>query len=190
MATSCAFRLYPASPASSGRGPRPKSLISSRIAAICPTVKPSTENVSTKPGQSTVTKALPSLTGADLEGLELSAMGQADAEELASWRYPGIYSFYDVSADPDDQTELLDPRRRQDAYFSASVPGFGLIGFAYLKPRKGGALELGLGLRPECTGRGIGAEFGGRICRWASEHDARVAGAPRCLLQRTRHPCL
>ena len=83
MATSCAFRLYPASPASSGRGPRPKSLISSRIAAICPTVKPSTENVSTKPGRSTVTKALPSLTGADLEQLELSAMGQADAEELA-----------------------------------------------------------------------------------------------------------
>jgi [ribosomal protein S18]-alanine N-acetyltransferase len=115
-----------------------------------------------------VADALRSLTSADLEHLELSAMGQADAEKLASWKYPGVYSFYDFSADPDDQAELLDPRRRHDIYFSARVPDCGLIGFAELKPQESGALEIGLGLRPECTGRGIGAEFVRRICLWAS----------------------
>jgi ribosomal-protein-alanine N-acetyltransferase len=116
-----------------------------------------------------VAKALSLFTGADLEHLELSAMGQADAEALASWKYPGIYSFYDFSADPDDQAELLDPSRRQNTYFSVRVPDFGLIGFAELKPQERGALEIGLGLHPGCTGRGIGAEFVGRVCDWASE---------------------
>jgi RimJ/RimL family protein N-acetyltransferase len=138
-----------------------------------------------------VADALRSLTSADLEHLELSAMGQADAEKLASWKYPGVYSFYDFSADPDDQAELLDPRRRHDIYFSARVPDCGLIGFAELKPQESGALEIGLGLRPECTGRGIG----GRIRETDLPvgffaHDASLAGAPCRDIQRARDPRL
>jgi ribosomal-protein-alanine N-acetyltransferase len=116
-----------------------------------------------------VGNALTSPTSADLEQLEFSAMGQADAAQVAAWKYSGVYSFYDFSADPEDQAELLDALRRQDTYFSARVPDFGLIGFVELKPPERGALEIGLGLRPECTDRGLGAEFVRRICLWACD---------------------
>ncbi len=110
-----------------------------------------------------------SFTGADLERLTFTAMGQAEAEEVAAWRYPGIYAFYDIRAGPEDEGELLDSRHRDGIYFSARVPGFGLVGFAELKPRGENALEIGLGLRPECTGRGFGSEFVRRLCIWATD---------------------
>jgi RimJ/RimL family protein N-acetyltransferase len=91
-----------------------------------------------------VGNALTSPTSADLEQLEFSAMGQADAAQVAAWKYSGVY-------------------------FSARVPDFGLIGFVELKPPERGALEIGLGLRPECTDRGLGAEFVRRICLWACD---------------------
>jgi ribosomal-protein-alanine N-acetyltransferase len=109
------------------------------------------------------------ITSRDLEELEFSAMGQSDAAEVAAWRYPDIYAFYNASADPDDQAELLDPRRRRDTYFSAHVATFGLVGFVELKPLDGDALEIGLGLRPECAGRGLGATFVRRVCIWGSD---------------------
>ena len=33
-------------------------------------------------------------------------MRQADAEAIASWRYPDEYSFYDWTSDPDDLAKL------------------------------------------------------------------------------------
>jgi ribosomal-protein-alanine N-acetyltransferase len=120
-----------------------------------------------------------SLTSADLEGLELTPMRQADAEEVTAWRYPGIYAFYDFKADPEDEAELLDSDHRDGTYFSARVPSVGLIGFAELKPTEDNALEIGLGLRPECAGRGLGTDFVRRICNWATD---RVAPA-RLLLR-------
>ena len=43
-------------------------------------------------------------------------MTQAEAEAVASWRYPGEYAFYDAATIPEDLAELLDPQRRGDAY--------------------------------------------------------------------------
>lgn len=85
----------------------------------------------------------------DFERLKLTGMEQPDAEEVATWRYPGIYAFYDFRADPEDEGELLDACHREGTYFSAHVRG---IGFAELKTTHDGELEIGLGLRPECTG--------------------------------------
>ena len=85
-------------------------------------------------------------------------MSQAEAEEIAAWRYPGEYSFYDVDADADDLAELLDPAMRHDRYFAAAAGG-GLIGFFEYKPPHAPELEVGLGLRPDLTGRGLGEAF-------------------------------
>jgi hypothetical protein len=41
-------------------------------------------------------------------------MTQSDAHAVASWRYPGIYAFYDA----DDLVELLDPRGWGLRYFA------------------------------------------------------------------------
>ena len=86
-------------------------------------------------------------------------MGQRDAEEIASWRYPGEYAFYDWTSDPDDLAELLDPAARADRYFAVTAPSGELIGFFEFKPPQNGQLEIGLGLHPSWTGHGLGAQF-------------------------------
>jgi [ribosomal protein S18]-alanine N-acetyltransferase len=89
----------------------------------------------------------------------IAPMSQADAEAIATWRYPGEYAFYDADFIPADLAELLDPQLRGDGLFAAHAPGGELEGFVELKPRDGGAVEIGLGLRPDLTGQGLGAAF-------------------------------
>jgi RimJ/RimL family protein N-acetyltransferase len=69
--------------------------------------------------------------------------------EMASWRYDSPFDFYDGDQDP-----VLNPE-----HFFAALGGDGsLVGFYYLEA-KGDAVEIGLGLRPNLTGQGLGGEF-------------------------------
>ncbi len=86
-------------------------------------------------------------------------MTQAEAEEIAGWHYPGEYAFYDADWIPEGLGELLDPEQRGDQYHSAWNAEGELEGFAQLSPLEGGATEIGLGLRPDLTGRGLGQAF-------------------------------
>ncbi len=86
-----------------------------------------------------------------------SQLSQEDAEAIAEWRYPEPYSFYDWSADVDDLRELLDPALRGEAYWAVR-DGDELVGHFSFKPNEG-TVEIGLGLRPDLTGRGLGAAF-------------------------------
>jgi [ribosomal protein S18]-alanine N-acetyltransferase len=83
---------------------------------------------------------------------------QEEAEAIAEWHYPDPYSFYDWSADPDDLRELLDPALRGDAYWAVRDDEGELVGHFSFKPKED-AVEIGLGLRPDLTGRGLGAQF-------------------------------
>ncbi len=86
-------------------------------------------------------------------------MTAADAHAIATWRYPGEYSFYDADADPDDLAELLDPAEWGQRYFAANeLTGHTLAGFVMVK-LAGPVAEIGLGLRPDLTGRGLGEPF-------------------------------
>ena len=69
--------------------------------------------------------------------------------EMASWRYESPYDFYDGDVDP-----VLNPER----FYEALGEDGSLVGFYYFE-EKGDALEIGLGLRPDLTGRGHGLEF-------------------------------
>jgi RimJ/RimL family protein N-acetyltransferase len=69
--------------------------------------------------------------------------------ELESWRYEPPYDFYDGDADP-----VLNPER----FFGARDESGELIGFYYFELRSN-VLEYGLGLRPDLTGQGLGANF-------------------------------
>lgn len=84
-------------------------------------------------------------------------MTQGDAEVVAAWHYEPPYDFYDFEADPDDYVEILDPARRKGDYHSVHLEGE-LVGFFSFRPHDDG-LELGLGLRPDLAGNGIGLEF-------------------------------
>lgn len=85
-------------------------------------------------------------------------MDDADAREISGWRYEPPYDFYDATADPDDLAELLDPERRRGVYFSVLDGEDNLIGFFQFE-KKDGTVDVGLGLRPSLTGKGLGAEF-------------------------------
>ena len=69
--------------------------------------------------------------------------------ELAAWRYPPPYDFYDGDVDP-----VLNPER----YFGAFDQQGELVGFYYFEP-KPPDLDYGLGLRPDLVGQGLGLDF-------------------------------
>jgi ribosomal-protein-alanine N-acetyltransferase len=86
-------------------------------------------------------------------------MSQSEAETIARWHYPEPYSFYDWSAEPSDLAELLDPTARGGAYFAVHDEIEELAGYFSFKARDPGTLVIGLGLRPDRTGRGLGEAF-------------------------------
>lgn len=86
------------------------------------------------------------------------------AWEIAhEWRYPEPYNFYDADADPEDFAELLDPRQWPEV-FEAYMVGDMMIGF-YTATISHEAAEIGLGLRPDHSGKGIGQQFVEAIAR-------------------------
>jgi RimJ/RimL family protein N-acetyltransferase len=70
-------------------------------------------------------------------------------EDMATWRYDPPYDFYDGDVDP-----VLNPER----FYEAVDEDGTLVGHFYFE-EKGDALEIGLGMHPELTGRGLGLEF-------------------------------
>jgi [ribosomal protein S18]-alanine N-acetyltransferase len=86
-------------------------------------------------------------------------MNDEEAREISEWRCDPPYDFYDATSDPDDLAELLDPkRRRKGAYYAGFDESGTLVGFVQLE-RKGQIVEVGLGLRPDLTGRKLGLGF-------------------------------
>ena len=69
--------------------------------------------------------------------------------EMATWRYEPPYDFYDGDVDP-----VLNPER----FYEALDEDGSLVGNYYFE-EKGDSLEIGLGLRPDLTGRGRGLDF-------------------------------
>lgn len=88
----------------------------------------------------------------------LFPMKQRDAEAVSGWRYEEPYSFYDADADPDDLAELRDPEKRKGSYFSVRDERSVLVGF-FEFTASGSTVEIGLGLRPDLTGKGLGRGF-------------------------------
>ncbi len=90
-----------------------------------------------------------------MPGYLFSPMGDDEAREISGWRYDPPYDFYDWTSDPDDLEELLDPKRREDAYLSAFDERGTLVGFFQFEMR-GTTVDVGLGMRPDLTGAGLG----------------------------------
>jgi [ribosomal protein S18]-alanine N-acetyltransferase len=87
-----------------------------------------------------------------------SQMTDEDACEISRWHYEPPYDFYDATSDQGDLEELLDAERRQGVYFSAFDEEGSLVGFFQFES-KDETVDVGLGLRPDFTGRGLGVEY-------------------------------
>ena len=80
------------------------------------------------------------------------------ADAIDQWRYPAEYAFYNLDSDPEDRAEFLDERNWPNAYYAVLDEQGALAGFFLFEPEDG-SLILGLGLRPDLTGVGLGAAF-------------------------------
>jgi ribosomal-protein-alanine N-acetyltransferase len=94
-------------------------------------------------------------------------MSDEEARVVVTWRYEPPYDFYDMAKDSEGLEELLGPPQRRSGYYDVRSGGelvgyfcFGsggqLPSFEYPDD---GYLDIGLGLRPDLTGRGLGLEF-------------------------------
>ena len=93
-----------------------------------------------------------------VSGYLFRQMEDAEATLISGWHYEPPYDFYDATSDPDDLQELLDPKRRRDAYFSVFDEGGILVGFFQFE-REGRRVDVGLGMRPDLTGQGLGIGY-------------------------------
>ena len=93
-----------------------------------------------------------------MPGYSFRLMSDEEAREISRWHYDPPYDVYDATSDKDDLEELLDPERRRDAYFSVFDESGDLVGFFQFE-REGRTVDVGLGMRPDLTGKGLGVEY-------------------------------
>jgi RimJ/RimL family protein N-acetyltransferase len=104
-------------------------------------------------------------------------IAKADACAIVGWRYGAPYAAYDCPADEADATvrHMLDPANR---YFAVRDGTGALVGYCCFGPDArvpGGdyvdesVVDVGLGLRPDLAGRGLGLSFVQAIVAFAQE---------------------
>ncbi len=93
-----------------------------------------------------------------MSGYRFRLMEDSEAVEISGWHYEPPYDFYDATSDVDDLQELLDAKRRKGAYFSAFDERGVLVGFFQFES-DGTTVDVGLGMRPDLTGHGLGIGY-------------------------------
>ena len=89
--------------------------------------------------------------------MRIDALTEEHAREIAEWRYEFPYEWYDTAADP-RRVELFANPARRDGLRAVVDDDGELIGF-FNFVREGDEIRVGLGIRPDLTGRGLGAQF-------------------------------
>ena len=85
-------------------------------------------------------------------------MNEKHANDIASWHYDDIYSFYDMTADEDDLRIFMDTKDWQSIIRAVPNENDALVGWASFYTEND-EFWLSLGLRPDLTGQGLGEEF-------------------------------
>ncbi|HLF40492.1 MAG TPA: GNAT family protein [Acidimicrobiia bacterium] len=105
--------------------------------------------------------------------LQVRPLTIEDGMDIAMWRYPGPWAVYDALEEP----------RADEGYWAVCDAGGRLVGFcclgdcarpAGMEPALG-TLDIAVGLKPELTGRGLGAQLG----RVAVDYATSVADGRR-----------
>jgi len=80
------------------------------------------------------------------------------ASEVATWHYEPPYDFYDLASDPADAAEMRDPTYASHFRAVLTNGDHRLDAFWYFD-WDDDVVEVGIGLRPDLTGRGQGESF-------------------------------
>ena len=109
--------------------------------------------------------------------VSFTPMNEPDARTILGWRYEEPYAVYNCPPGEVDESvrALLDPR---NAYYAARDAAGDLIGYCCFGPDAqvaggrypaDGMVDVGLGLRPDLTGNGLGPGFVSAILRFAEQ---------------------
>ncbi len=79
------------------------------------------------------------------------------AGEVSEWHYEAPWDFYDLASDPADAAEMRDPAGV--ARYRAVLGDEGRLDAFWYFDRHDDVVEVGIGLRPDLTGRGRGEPF-------------------------------
>lgn len=79
------------------------------------------------------------------------------ASEVATWHYEPPYDFYDLASDPRDAEEMRANAMR--GHFRAVTGQDGRLEAFWYFDWHDDCVEVGLGVRPDLTGRGLGGQY-------------------------------
>jgi [ribosomal protein S18]-alanine N-acetyltransferase len=107
-----------------------------------------------------------------LTELTITPMDAAASADVTGWRYPPPYDIYDLSEDPDTLIAVFSSP--SFGYFQLREAG-DLVGFCCFGDEgrvRGGdyaepALDVGIAMRPDLTGRGLGRRYMGAVLAFA-----------------------
>ena len=88
---------------------------------------------------------------------------------VSNWHYDDVYSFYDMAADEDDLRIFMDTNNWRDNIRAVLNEDDELVGWASFYTENN-EFWLSLGLRPDLTGQGLGAEFVSQCVGYAISH--------------------
>ena len=99
--------------------------------------------------------------------MRIEPLTEEHAREIAEWRYEFPYEWYDTASDQRRIELFANPARREGLRAVVADDGE-LIGF-FNFVREGDEVRVGLGIRPDLTGRGLGAQFIEAGLRYAAD---------------------
>ena len=89
--------------------------------------------------------------------MRIEQLTEEHARQIAEWRYEFPYEWYDTASDP-RRIELFANPARRDGLRAVVADDGELIGF-WNFVRERDEVRVGLGIRPDLTGQGLGAQF-------------------------------
>jgi [ribosomal protein S18]-alanine N-acetyltransferase len=89
--------------------------------------------------------------------VNIEPMTEAFAAEIAEWQYEFPYEWYDTASDP-RRIELFSNAVRREGLRAVIGDDGDLVGF-FNFVREGDEVRIGLGMRPDLTGRGLAQPF-------------------------------
>jgi RimJ/RimL family protein N-acetyltransferase len=99
--------------------------------------------------------------------VKIEEWNEAYGHEVVTWHYEHPYDFYDLASDPDDAAAMADPARAKHRRGVLGDDGR-LDAFLWFDWH-GDVVEVGIGLRPDLTGRGLGESFMRAQLEYASQ---------------------
>ena len=114
--------------------------------------------------------------------MEYRTLNEADKRDICTWCYPGEYAVYDLPPYEEQEREKSGfcALGREGDYLGFWEDG-ALLGYVHMK-EKPETVVIGIGLRPEKCGRGLGAAVLTEACHLAEE---RFPGREISLVVRT-----